>query len=207
MDLRENGGRTVGGCFPRRRGDGPNMTSGEMFAPAFPPQARGWTEHAAGAALPDQVSPAGAGMDRPCRRDSGGRGGFPRRRGDGPSVAEPNRPPKAFPPQARGWTGLEATAGRRGGVSPAGAGMDRLPTSAAAPASSFPRRRGDGPSRRWQGTPVPWFPPQARGWTLAAVVGVAPGRVSPAGAGMDPPRPTSSAVNFSFPRRRGDGPR
>ena len=193
--------------FPRRRGDGPCERCLRLSVRRFPPQARGWTVFARWHRMQIAVSPAGAGMDprpvRPQRR----RVGFPRRRGDGPPRLPAYEPPVMFPPQARGWT-FQAVAGdARPLVSPAGAGMDPLRGSGRRRWCGFPRRRGDGP--RCSG---PWylcgeFPPQARGWTLAAVVGVAPGRVSPAGAGMAPPRPTSSAVNFSFPRRRGDGPR
>ena len=152
------------------------------------------------------VSPAGAGMDprlwhprRSCR-------GFPRRRGDGPRTADIGGAAFRFPPQARGWT-------EGGGafldcdlVSPAGAGMDPRLVPSPGRRSSFPRRRGDGPSEPGRSGHAAEFPPQARGWTVICASLREAISVSPAGAGMDPPSTHPVPRRARFPRRRGDGP-
>ena len=53
--------------FPRRRGDGPYCRECLDDLYQFPPQARGWTSVKSSAARQRRVSPAGAGMDLPCR--------------------------------------------------------------------------------------------------------------------------------------------
>jgi len=172
----------------------------------FPPQARGWTVVFPCVLPCGVVSPAGAGMDpciRPSRRFSTR---FPRRRGDGPGIAEQSLLDDKFPPQARGWTRLPDQYRLGLAVSPAGAGMDRGFRSVLRIHSGFPRRRGDGP---------PWltpyvvglpFPPQARGWTPVLRLRTDRRPVSPAGAGMDLSQGVLKLTPVGFPRRRGDGP-
>ena len=156
---------TVLAMFPRRRGDGPSPRNRQNRACRFPPQARGWTGRRPLDPSPSLVSPAGAGMDPssrrarrrfarfPRRRGDGPRSGggyhrrrrFPRRRGDGPRNAPREPPELPFPPQARGWTPSPDGSERPGAVSPAGAGMDRVPTRHPRRRRCFPCRRGDGP--------------------------------------------------------------
>ena len=172
--------------FPRRRGDGPIAFPTGIKVTLFPPQARGWTAVGGFAYRGDGVSP--------------------RRRGDGPVDVCRYRCENAFPPQARGWTQSEAREDAKQKVSPAGAGMDRYPTGWSPLPERFPRRRGDGPS--FATIAMPWcrFPPQARGWTQQGGESAVSGKVSPAGAGMDPEQRGVSQRGQSFPRRRGDGP-
>ena len=146
-------------------------------------------------------------MDPRSMSTAGGRKGFPRRRGDGPSAARNSRASSAFPPQARGWTPAAPPRLRRAVVSPAGAGMDPRSRSGRAGRSGFPRRRGDGPDVQAHGVLEPMFPPQARGWTHLAIAIAGVGAVSPAGAGMDRRRRVRTGDSSCFPRRRGDGPR
>ena len=194
------------GCFPRRRGDGPHHPHDPRETTRFPPQARGWTPLPAPMIRYRFVSPAGAGMDRSKGTQVCLVVRFPRRRGDGPLFGASSPAVPGFPPQARGWTLDEPEAVGDPGVSPAGAGMD--PGSRRTPPASgrFPRRRGDGPDR-WRGACIcESFPPQARGWTVAAVHGAVRLQVSPAGAGMDRMRRRRPHPRRRFPRRRGDGP-
>ena len=131
---------------------------------------------------------------------------FPRTRGDGPHA--PIRPGRAlqFPPHARGWT-LRRLEGHGGGsVSPARAGMDLKPSSAAAIRFGFPRTRGDGPLPRNRSSTMTLFPPHARGWTRGVRLRRRARGVSPARAGMDPARLPVAGDMWRFPRTRGDGP-
>ena len=73
--------------------------------------------------------------------------GFPRVRGDGPSVAMVLIARLKFPPRARGWTLGSNGPHRTLEVSPACAGMDPLVIARISPKYSFPRVRGDGPHR------------------------------------------------------------
>ena len=206
MDPSGSSATFSGSGFPRRRGDGPRGVPAPRRPARFPPQARGWTPAAAGRAVADAVSPAGAGMDRRRSRRRRGRGGFPRRRGDGPHVMGRAADLIWFPPQARGWTAHYSAAASPSAVSPAGAGMDRIRAFCARAHSGFPRRRGDGPHRAVKTVNATMFPPQARGWTVGYRRRGEHHGVSPAGAGMDPPHAVASRRPDCFPRRRGDGP-
>ena len=192
--------------FPRRRGDGPSVAPAFFLRPTFPPQARGWTRYADDYAAPLKVSPAGAGMDPfpfRCRRPGTS---FPRRRGDGPWQKSKTWEEALFPPQARGWTPGGGPPRAEKAVSPAGAGMDRGDGFPPALSPGFPRRRGDGPKKAARKKAARKFPPQARGWTSSIHDRNDRDSVSPAGAGMDPPRTTTRPPGAGFPRRRGDGP-
>ena len=131
--------------FPRRRGDGPMASATGCGMWRFPPQARGWTAARHRRRLCPPVSPAGAGMDPQQGAAAPGAGRFPRRRGDGPRAGAPVSRPSPFPPQARGWTSGYWRPPISGGVSPAGAGMDRRRRVGRGVEVGFPRRRGDGP--------------------------------------------------------------
>ena len=185
MDLTGGKAPPMMPSFPRRRGDGPRICRACNTAMMFPPQARGWTVGVLDRVGVVGVSPAGAGMDRrpgsPPRLSES----FPRRRGDGPVTVAAVVRTNVFPPQARGWTVDHPGGYLLGGVSPAGAGMDRSAGAPPVSAPCFPRRRGDGPKTSVMESVSSRFPPQARGWTVQGEdVGGLRG-VSPAGAGMD----------------------
>ena len=132
--------------------------------------------------------------------------GFPRRRGDGPGRWRGASASAAFPPQARGWTGLRTWTIWMILVSPAGAGMDPYRRRGSQDTGRFPRRRGDGPLAATWGTIAFPFPPQARGWTETVFPQADASQVSPAGAGMDLLEAQPHNASPGFPRRRGDGP-
>ena len=192
--------------FPRTRGDGPSAAGTMSRLGPFPPHSRGWTRNLRLDGLVGRVSPALAGMD-PWRPGSRLRAQcFPRTRGDGPKPEPAGLPPMKFPPHSRGWTPECRRPRRRAGVSPALAGMDPLGCCSTHHPTSFPRTRGDGPREGHGRTKEAPFPPHSRGWTARAP---GPGQrvaVSPALAGMDPPRSPGSCTWTCFPRTRGDGP-
>ena len=165
MDLERGERPTEGGRFPRRRGDGPQTEASVIAWTKFPPQARGWTIITRCCGVRACVSPAGAGMDLILRLRRCPVVGFPRRRGDGPRSLRPVDAPRQFPPQARGWTGYHGSSGWASSVSPAGAGMDLMPSKRNPEIKGFPRRRGDGPQFATESSAKSGFPPQARGWT------------------------------------------
>ena len=172
--------------FPRTRGDGPFSSRRAFFSAAFPPHARGWTPSRGRHLVLHGVSPARAGMD--------------------PGLPPTFHHPSGFPPHARGWTQTRLSRCGRAVVSPARAGMDP-PRPARSPRHRcFPRTRGDGPDRGAAIDPPRWFPPHARGWTVASSSRARDRTVSPARAGMDRSRQPFAASFARFPRTRGDGP-
>ena len=177
---------TSDSSFPRRRGDAPRTARRPPSSVGFPPQARGCTV-VPPCLLPGRVvSPAGAGMHLDGVRGEPVGSGFPRRRGDAPSLPVASATSPKFPPQARGCTGGKREALEALSVSPAGAGMHRNKVAAVAAGCCFPRRRGDAPRTETSAASSSRFPPQARGCTPA------------------PERPLP-APEVS-PRRRGDAP-
>ena len=110
--------------LPRRRGDGPGAEQVVGLHDQAPPQARGWTRKQPVSPAGETGSPAGAGMDpyQAIRRYLFA--WLPRRRGDGPDDKPMGKARKRAPPQARGWTLVEAALGAALEGSPAGAGMD-----------------------------------------------------------------------------------
>ena len=174
--------------FPRTRGDGPAhaVMLGDQIR--FPPHARGWTRHTRGVTVSLRVSPARAGMDPVIVSPTTAGYRFPRTRGDGPTSSPMPTSSCRFPPHARGWTLDPLTNIGSGKVSPARAGMDRLPTHAPPIPSRFPRTRGDGPGPLGRLVGGHGFPPHARGWTPGTVDPEPTTAVSPARAGMDPGR-------------------
>ena len=237
-------------CFPRTRGDGPLSQIRSELVEAFPPHARGWTRSRG--RPPMMFPPHARGWTLPGLTDPSVRAFPPHARGwtRQPISCWPRgwtgQGAAGFPPHARGWTvnpgadSREASFPRtrgdgppgvslnrsRGEVSPARAGMDPAPHRVPKPASRsrFPRTRGDGPEigRRPAAVAVA-FPPHARGWTRAVVVGRradpfpphargwTPGRrrhhhaggVSPARAGMDRCRADRSPTYLFPPHARG----
>ena len=172
--------------FPRPRGDGPSASKRGHPSIRVPPPTRGWTRRSVPRVRAASGSPAHAGMD-PRSSTTGVRSaGFPRPRGDGPTIA-PTSPAAAWvPPPTRGWTRIQAECDRLANGSPAHAGMDPagghhgqdpIRTSHAADRHlgsmgdrdaptrmRFPRPRGDGPSPTTPRSAWTMVPPPARGW-------------------------------------------
>ena len=193
-------------CFPRTRGDGPQYQLLLRVADGFPPHSRGWTGRDLTGGAGGGVSPALAGMDPTWTGRSSTGGGFPRTRGDGPRALMTAIDVGSFPPHSRGWTVPLYPISRSNVVSPALAGMDRIPAEVRTGRRSFPRTRGDGPGRRVLGPVRPGFPPHSRGWTRGSVDRADGGAVSPALAGMDRGSVSAGFASRGFPRTRGDGP-
>ncbi len=111
-----------------------------------------------------------------------------------------------FPPRERGWSpGADHHLGH-GPVSPARAGMVPAPMIAISAFLRFPRASGDGPQPRDARGRWTAFPPRERGWSRPGCHCTKQREVSPARAGMVPPRGHASVYTTSFPRASGDGP-
>ena len=132
--------------------------------------------------------------------------GFPRARGDGPSLFTVIVLDSRFPPRTRGWTPCAPLSRSVFRVSPAHAGMDPYTAPTEPTLSSFPRARGDGPPCSPIHRERNKFPPRTRGWTLALKPGKRMLIVSPAHAGMDLILAMLGNLYVRFPRARGDGP-
>ena len=206
IDLYRRGYQKKRVCFPRMRGDRPRAHPFALGPPKFPPHARGSTmaEHLAG--HPGNVSPACAGIDLSRLFRALDLLRFPRMRGDRPHRRNPRRRGALFPPHARGSTSSRWSGGPRYMVSPACAGIDRSKAVVRSERCCFPRMRGDRPRYKGWPTPLPPFPPHARGSTAPTLARVVGGTVSPACAGIDPTRFLGPITLFSFPRMRGDRP-
>ena len=173
--------------FPRTRGDGPEVRDKVEAADEFPPHTRGWTVGPRRDPGRLDVSPAHAGMDPVRGALRGGRGRFPRTRGDGPDHDVDLAYVPTFPPHTRGWTPAHPPGRATPAVSPAHAGMDPRRRSATPRRLRFPRTRGDGPRARRASRRTWAFPPHTRGWTADGKIVAEFKLVSPAHAGMDPP--------------------
>ena len=111
---------------------------------------------------------------------------FPRTRGDVPSCGSGTRQASSFPPHTRGCTFEESYTEDREFVSPAHAGMYRLPACRSRIDPRFPRTRGDVPLSPPSPVYLARFPPHTRGCTRVKTdAGIIAG-VSPAHAGMYP---------------------
>ncbi len=110
--------------FPRARGDGPHIRTIREQHRALPPRPRGWTPSRGASSWHSCASPAPAGMDPAPLLRSCSFAGFPRARGDGPSLEPLAIKPPALPPRPRGWTCKSQMDRRPFGASPAPAGMD-----------------------------------------------------------------------------------
>ena len=192
--------------FPRPRGDGPPDGWRGGYADEVPPPTRGWPLLGLTRRVQALGSPAHAGMAprRPLPR--AWPPGFPRPRGDGPYVGRRLAAPGAVPPPTRGWPPMLADYEGTLLGSPAHAGMARWRSSADAPASRFPRPRGDGPHDPLRAHYATRVPPPTRGWPLSAGPPPPPPPGSPAHAGMARRQPAPHGFPRRFPRPRGDGP-
>ena len=99
--------------FPRTRGDVPIAANAANTATALPPHARGCTEWSRVTGITQKASPARAGMYRRWRSGRGGRGRFPRTRGDVPMFDFAAGDGGELPPHARGCTQSSGSRGRR----------------------------------------------------------------------------------------------
>ena len=192
--------------FPRTRGDGPGLEQPVDNIGKFPPHTRGWTSYGGITTSAIRVSPAHAGMDRCRPTPNARRGCFPRTRGDGPLWLPVIETPTSFPPHTRGWTEHNAGPHVQEAVSPAHAGMDRFRRLSMRRDNGFPRTRGDGPSGGMSMATGLVFPPHTRGWTGGGCTQIYSDIVSPAHAGMDLGRSSTTGRCRCFPRTRGDGP-
>ena len=131
--------------FPRTRGDGP-LQQGLLSDPSgVPPHPRGWSRSGRSGHSRQVGSPAPAGMvprhgDRFRTAD-----GFPRTRGDGPTVTSSIVRLRLVPPHPRGWSPRTLPSTTRLFGSPAPAGMIPIDRRQCAVRLGFPRTRGDGP--------------------------------------------------------------
>ena len=131
--------------FPRIRGDRPGGAVQYEVMSKFPPHTRGSTGSRNCRRTFRPVSPAYAGIDPVVHDDPFVLACFPRIRGDRPRCP-PGSPARApFPPHTRGSTGGLSRTSIRLLVSPAYAGIDRLPGVREGRAVRFPRIRGDRP--------------------------------------------------------------
>src|SRR5690606_6471435 len=95
----------------------------------FPPHTRGSTWPLSWYLRPRRVSPAYAGIDRPCLVGNGRLDRFPRIRGDRPFPCPGGGAWNGFPPHTRGSTCERRPLEGPRPVSPAYAGIDRNPSS------------------------------------------------------------------------------
>ena len=155
------------GGFPRARGDVPSYGGDAMLGIAFSPRTRGCSADLPLGPSTLTVFPAHAGMFRLAGRKRQYPCGFPRARGDVPSVGLVAATPGGFSPRTRGCSG---------------SGKDPL-----AAAMCFPRARGDVPPWRYRGRHRKWFSPRTRGCSVAKFGRQSCLGVFPAHAGMFPP--------------------
>ena len=192
--------------FPRPRGDGPQMTYEDTTAATVSPPTRGWTHMAKIIKRRIMGFPAHAGMDPDRPHGRRARVGFPRPRGDGPSLLVSRTPVARVSPPTRGWTLLHPLEDVQGDGFPAHAGMDRRRSVSSWTRRRFPRPRGDGPQSLTGDCSSEAVSPPTRGWT--ALVLTEHSRITgfPAHAGMDPEDRVTMRLGCGFPRPRGDGP-
>ncbi len=111
--------------FPRTRGDGPPWIASSRITRSVPPHPRGWSRSAPGDTEMTWGSPAPAGMVRTTAIEVARSAGFPRTRGDGPSLKRSYPSCRAVPPHPRGWSRRRRDVVWPDPGSPAPAGMVR----------------------------------------------------------------------------------
>ncbi len=193
--------------LPRAGGDGPRSQLLALDPVTAPPRRRGWTRAPVAPRRRGEGSPAQAGMDP--RRSTAREPPpwLPRAGGDGPYNVTGLAATGAAPPRRRGWTRSRVHPAAVCGGSPAQAGMDRAQSRRRSRRQRLPRAGGDGPNARRE-PPLPeWAPPRRRGWTQGLGRMERSSAGSPAQAGMDPSRPSTSCTRRRLPRAGGDGPR
>ena len=177
-----------------------------LAATQAPPHTRGSTWAHTRIDIPLDGSPAYAGIDpdrsaaasSPCR--------LPRIRGDRPGEQQLILQSGVAPPHTRGSTWRFWGRDRIAGGSPAYAGIDLSGRGGDRSGLGLPRIRGDRPAGECGGTIDVRAPPHTRGSTLRSSADRAPGRGSPAYAGIDPIPRFRSSRRARLPRIRGDRP-
>ncbi len=198
--------RSLTGCFPHPRGDGPFQPRASSIARMFSPPAWGWPVCPASSMSSPAVFPTRVGMARSERRKTWPVGGFPHPRGDGPIPAPRLIPWSVFSPPAWGWPGRSLLGGRGIRVFPTRVGMARLQRSTSGGEASFPHPRGDGPIQRERTGRVSRFSPPAWGWPGERVDRRESPAVFPTRVGMARSHPRRLPSRPCFPHPRGDGP-
>ena len=132
--------------------------------------------------------------------------GFPRTRGDVPYVDRVFDVMERLPPHTRGCTRAPIRPCRTGRASPAHAGMYPGLPRVEPFAGSFPRTRGDVPSRRPRAARAAPLPPHTRGCTSFRRRQSGLADASPAHAGMYLLDGRARLEPRRFPRTRGDVP-
>ena len=206
MYRRRGSPRGLRTSFPRTRGDVPARWRITRRPGKLPPHARGCTLPGFGLETRPVASPARAGMYPASAGPGTGSRGFPRTRGDVPSPRVIYATTRRLPPHARGCTRLRAFGAPVRLASPARAGMYPCNTGPPIVGRSFPRTRGDVPSRPYARRRRPVLPPHARGCTRLGIGVVGDGPASPARAGMYPSTAPIARGRPGFPRTRGDVP-
>ena len=135
-----------------------------------------------------------------------GGGCFPRIRGDVPFFQFSLIIGDWFSPHTRGCSAPCQHKDPRLWVFPAYAGMFPRGITTACGSNSFPRIRGDVPSRKPGGLVKAKFSPHTRGCSFSADGVPRPQGVFPAYAGMFLPQCSQIVSHISFPRIRGDVP-
>ena len=206
MDRRQRNDQRQRSRFPRPRGDGPDNANRAATIAEVSPPTRGWTRVWRVERNRHHGFPAHAGMDPEDGPVVVVDRGFPRPRGDGPTLdtTSPSRPPVS--PPTRGWTLRERRHLSGGRGFPAHAGMDRWRTTSGTWRSWFPRPRGDGPPEDVPGRSSAGVSPPTRGWTAPHGRSWDERIGFPAHAGMDLRGTTKPTSRIRFPRPRGDGP-
>ena len=133
--------------------------------------------------------------------------GFPRIRGDVPSIESKKDFRGTFSPHTRGCSWCAPPAVDDSIVFPAYAGMFRSPWGFRQGSIRFPRIRGDVPCTSRTRRVGTWFSPHTRGCSVYEQDETGWHLVFPAYAGMFRPAHTWCPATPSFPRIRGDVPR
>ena len=145
MDLTDAVNAASMSWFPRPRGDGPMTVTIRTNEQPVSPPTRGWTLRWRMCSRSWSGFPAHAGMDLDLNGLPMPMLGFPRPRGDGPSVGNSSWSTETVSPPTRGWTVAERQIDVLDRGFPAHAGMDRRQRERPTPICGFPRPRGDGP--------------------------------------------------------------
>ena len=227
MDPSDRSERVAYPGFPRPRGDGPQSTRRSPVVHWVSPPTRGWTLLYYLAGGHRRGFPAHAGMDLAPSMYHCASGGFPRPRGDGPTLPVLAARYGEVSPPTRGWTPATNHGARSLVGFPAHAGMDLAGWVFVMSCAWFPRPRGDGPPgctgrslRRRVSPPTRGWTacnlcgagcwgggsPPTRGWTQRISHAGADAKGFPAHAGMDLSRRQDRSAGSWFPRPRGDGP-
>ena len=195
---------SIAASLPRACGDRPGAAQVALATAQSPPRMRGSTWGAALLSAPILVSPAHAGIDPWYLRPTACGAGLPRACGDRPHRRRIQGVIQSSPPRMRGSTRPAQPPAGDPAVSPAHAGIDLKPHLFRLARACLPRACGDRP---FVGPfPGPSFlsPPRMRGSTRHSLPIFAPGTVSPAHAGIDPPLACSMSWQKGLPRACGD---